>query len=142
VKWTIEPEWIRLDDRVRKESIMRGRKPSGPEVVDRLSGSEQARLRVKTVLQTMTGELRVQEACAALDLSEQRFDELRLEALQAAIAALETKPAGRPARTAADSEIAELKRQVAELEGQLQTALLRAELAAMLPRRGMVAKKS
>ena len=121
---------------------MRGRKPSGPEVVDRLSGSEQARLRVKTVLQTMTGELRVQEACAALDLSEQRFDELRLEALQAAIAALETKPAGRPARTAADSEIAELKRQVAELEGQLQTALLRAELAAMLPRRGMVAKKS
>jgi hypothetical protein len=121
---------------------MRGRKPSGPEVVDEMTGSEQARLRVKTVLQTMTGKLRVQDACEVLELSEQRFDQLRVEALQAAIAALETKPAGRRPQSAEDAEIAKLKQQVAELEGQLQTALLRAELAATLPRRGMVAKKS
>lgn len=121
---------------------MRGRKPSGPEVVDEMTGSEQARLRVKTVLQTMTGDLRVQEACAVLELSEQRFDQLRVEALQAAIEALETKPAGRRPQSAEDAAIAKLKQQVAELEGQLQTALLRAELAATLPRRGTVAKKS
>jgi hypothetical protein len=115
---------------------MRGRKPMGPEVTDRLRGSDQARLRVKTVLQTMTGELRVQDACRQLVLSEQRFDELRLEAVQAAIDALELKPAGRPARAAADATIAQLRQQVTELEGRLQAALMRAELAATLPRRG------
>ena len=74
---------------------MRGRRPTGPELVDRLAGSEQARERVKVVLQTMTGELRVQEACERLQISEQRFDELRLEAIQAAVASLEPKPTGR-----------------------------------------------
>jgi hypothetical protein len=133
---------LRFDGRIRKESIMRGRKPMGPEVVDRLVGSAPARLRVKVILQTMTGELRVQEACTRLQLSEQRFDELRLEAIQAAIAALETKPAGRPPRASESAVVAELQQQVAELNGQLQAALLRAELAASLPRRGQVSKKS
>jgi len=114
----------------------------GPEVVDRLRGSEQAQQRVKAVLQTLSGELRVQEACARLHLSEQRFDELRLEAIQAAIDALETKPAGRPPRAVADAAIAALQQRVAELEGQLQAALLRAELAATLSRRGRRSKKS
>jgi hypothetical protein len=131
-----------FDGRIRKESIMRGRKPMGPEVVDRLDGSEQARLRVKVILQTMTGELRVQEACTRLGLSEQRFDEVRLEAIAAAIAALETKPAGRPARAAADAVHAELTQRIADLQGQLQAALLRAELAAIAPRRGRGSKKS
>jgi hypothetical protein len=121
---------------------MRGRKPSGPEVVDAMAGSESARLRVKTVLRTMTGELRVQEACTLLELSEQRFDQLRVELLAAAIAALETKPAGRPPRASESAVVAELQQQVAELQGQLQAALLRAELAASLPRRGRVSKKS
>src|SRR6185312_15459363 len=98
-------------------------------------------LRVKTVLRTMTGELRVQEACAILELSEQRFDQLRVELLEAAIAALEIKPAGRHPRSMEESQIAELQQQVADLQSQLQTALLRAELAASLPRRGLVAKK-
>jgi hypothetical protein len=121
---------------------MRGRKPLGPEVTDRLTGSDQAKLRVKTVLQTMTGELRVLEACTRLQLSEQRFDELRLEAIQAAIDALEAKPAGRPPRGTGDATVARLRQQVAELEGRLQAALLRAELAATLPRRGRRAKKA
>lgn len=112
---------------------MRGRRPVGPELVDRLPGSELARMRVKVVLQTMTGALRVQEACVQLDLSEQRFDQLRVEALQAAVAGLEPKPAGRPAKPVADPEVTRLQARVADLEAQLQAALIRAELAAALP---------
>ena len=117
---------------------MRGRRPVGPELLDRIPGSESARKRVKVVLQTMTGELRVQEACHELQISEQRFDELRLEAMQAAVASLEPKPAGRPARaTAADTdEKKRLQMRVAELEAQLTAAVVRAELAAALPQAG------
>jgi hypothetical protein len=120
---------------------VRGRKPMGPEVADRLAGSEQARLRVKTVLETLAGRLRVQEACQLLNLSEQRFDELRLEMVQAGIDALETKPAGRPAAPAVDPTVDQLQQRVTELEGQLQAALVRAELAASLPPRGRRTKK-
>ena len=117
---------------------MRGRRPTGPELVDRLPGSEQARERVKVVLQTMTGELRVQEACERLQISEQRFDELRLEAIQAAVSSLEPKPTGRPARTATidAAEAERLQKRVAELEAELAVATVRADLAAALPRVG------
>lgn len=132
------PEFIRPGTSLRMESIMRGRRPTGPELVDRLAGSEQARERVKVVLQTMTGELRVQEACEQLQISEQRFDELRLEAIQAAVASLEPKPTGRPPRTttidAAEAE--RLQHRVAELEAELAVATVRADLAAALPRAG------
>ena len=116
---------------------MRGRRPTGPELVDRLAGSEQARERVKVVLQTMTGELRVQEACEKLQICEQRFDELRLEAIQAAVSSLEPKPTGRPARTTvvAPAEV-KLQARVAELEAELAVAIVRADLAAALPRVG------
>ena len=35
---------------------MRGRRPAGPEIVERLPGSEQARLRLRVVLETLAGE--------------------------------------------------------------------------------------
>jgi hypothetical protein len=65
---------------------MRGRRPVGPELIDRLAGSDEARRRAKVVLQTMTGELRVQEACERLGLSEQRFEAIRQEAIEGAVA--------------------------------------------------------
>ena len=68
---------------------MRGRYPSGPEYVDSLEGSEQAKKRLRVVLETMTGKLRVQEACQILELSEQCFYQLREELLQAALERLE-----------------------------------------------------
>ena len=116
---------------------MRGRRPSGPEMVDQLPGSDLARERVKVVLQTMAGALRVQEACAVLHLSEQRFDELRVQALQAAVSELEPKPAGRPPRLVTDeqAEIARLRERVAQLEAELKVSQIRVELAAALPLR-------
>lgn len=116
---------------------MRGRRPSGPEMVDQMAGSDLARERVKVVLQTMAGELRVQEACEVLHLSEQRFDELRVQALQAAVSELEPKPAGRPPRLATEeqAEIARLRERVAQLEAELKVSHIREELAAIRPPR-------
>jgi hypothetical protein len=118
---------------------MRGRRPVGPELIDRLAGSDEARRRAKVVLQTMTGELRVQEACERLGISEQRFEAIRQEAIEGAVASLEPKPVGRPPRAAEPTdaaEVAQLRDRVAELEAELRAARVRQDLAQALPRLG------
>jgi hypothetical protein len=123
---------------------MRGRRAVGAELAQQVAGSEQARHRATVILQTMTGELRVQEACGRLGICEQRFETIRQEAIEAAVAGLEPKPAGRPRRPAAPAETAEvvrLQQRIAELEAQLQAARVRLELAEALPRAGRHAGK-
>src|SRR5438105_15685342 len=112
---------------------MRGRYPSGPEYVDSLEGSEQAKKRLRVVLETMTGKLRVQEDCQILELSEQRFYQLREELLQAALERLEGRPAGRPRRPLAEEDPQLLAAKVAELEAELRASSVREELALALP---------
>src|SRR5687767_2741490 len=76
---------------------MRGRRPSGTEVVDRLEGSSTAKERFKAVFDTMAGQCRVEEACRRLGISEQRFRQLREEIVSAALAGAEPgKPGRRP----------------------------------------------
>jgi hypothetical protein len=111
---------------------MRGRHPSGPEYVDHLHGSSQAKERLRLILETMTGKMRVQEACQLLEISEQRFDQLRTELLQAALASLESKPAGRPPRGAPNSEDELLRAQVEELQAELRASQVREEIALVL----------
>src|ERR1051326_1638762 len=91
---------------------MRGRYPAGVEYVDQLEGSALAKRRAKVILQTLQGELRVQEACRLLDLGEQRFHQLREEMLQAAVARLEARPAGRPRSPAEPAEVQALREQL------------------------------
>jgi acyl-CoA synthetase (NDP forming) len=112
---------------------MRGRYPSGPEYVNSLEGSAEAKRRAKVILQTVSGELRVQEACRLLGISEQRFQQLREDMLQAAVTRLEVRPAGRPATEAEAPELAALKEQVAALEDEVRAAELREEIALTLP---------
>jgi hypothetical protein len=112
---------------------MRGRLPSGPEFVAKLPGHEQAKQRLQIVLETLAGTLRVHEACARLNLSEQRFEQLRIEALQGAIAALEPKPLGRRPAPAELEELAQLQAQVADLQAQLELAAVQTEVAAIVP---------
>jgi hypothetical protein len=45
---------------------MRGHRPAGPEYVEHLAGSGQARERLKVVLETLAGTCRVQEASRRL----------------------------------------------------------------------------
>jgi hypothetical protein len=123
---------------------MRGRHAIGPEIAERAEGSDLARRRVRVVLETIAGSKRVLEACAELGISEQRFETVRQEFIQAGVAASELKPAGRPrkALAEADERIAELEERIAELEAQLQAATIRSEMAASLPRlRGEAGKK-
>jgi hypothetical protein len=122
---------------------MRGRQPSGPEFVDKLDGSPEARQRLKVVLETLNGTRRVQEACKILGIKEARFDQLRIELLLAALKAAERRPAGRPARESspAEEENRQLRERIAQLEAELQAVMIRAELAVTLPNVGASAEK-
>ena len=122
---------------------MRGRHPSGPEFVDKLSGDAAAKERLRVVLETLAGTCRVSDACDRLNISEQRFDQVRAEALQAALVALGPKPLGRPARmpSPAETEAEQLRARVAELEAQLHVAAVRTEVAAILPHTAAAAEK-
>jgi transposase-like protein len=112
---------------------MRGRKPSGPAAVARLPGPPPARERLRAVLETLAGTCRVQEACRRLGLSEQRFDQLRAQVLQAGLDALGPRPAGRPPRPTPPADVQALQARVADLEIELQAARVRAEIAVALP---------
>lgn len=120
---------------------MRGRHAAGPEFVEKLAGDATAKQRLRIVLETLAGQRRVADACAQLGISEQRFDELRAEALQAAVTALEPKPLGRKPHAAPDEEVVHLKARVAALEAQLNVAAVRTEVAAILPHTAAAAEK-
>jgi hypothetical protein len=117
-----------------EEPTMRGRHAHGPEYVERLQGSADAKRRAKIILETVTGELRVQQACRKLGICEQRLRQLRQEMLQAAVTSLETQPAGRRPAPTDPPEVAALKEQVARQQEELRAAQVREELALALPR--------
>jgi hypothetical protein len=122
---------------------MRGRYPSGPEFVDKLDGSPEAKERLKVVLATLAGRLRVADACVRLGIKESRFDQLRIELLQTALHAAERRRAGRIAqpRFSDEGEVLSLRQRIAELEAELHVALVRVEIAAALPRAGSMDQK-
>jgi hypothetical protein len=112
---------------------MRGRKPSGPAAVERLPASPQARERLRVVLETLAGTCRIGAACARLGLSEQRFDQLRTQVLQAALDSLEPRPVGRPPHAVPATEVVALQARLAALEIELRAAQVREEIALALP---------
>jgi hypothetical protein len=122
---------------------MRGRYPSGPEFVNKLNGSASAKERLKVLLETLAGERRIGEACDRLGISEPRFDQIRIESLQAALSALEPQPAGRPPRQTVtdEAEVQRLRERIAQLERERQAALVRAEIAVTLPQVNVTAEK-
>ena len=114
---------------------MRGRRPAGAEYVEQMAGSTVAKERYKVLWETMTGKLRVVEACQCLAISEPRYHQLKTVMHAASLASLEPGHAGRPTRLTSpeQEEIAALKQQVADLEVKLQAAQARAEIALILP---------
>jgi hypothetical protein len=107
-------------------------------IVNQLRGSDAAKQRLQAVLETIAGTCRLKEACMRLGIKAVRFNEVRAEALQAALERLETRPGGRPPLTAPPTpeEVRQLQERIAELEAQLRVAHTRAEIAAILPRVG------
>jgi hypothetical protein len=114
--------------------VSRGRPPDGIGHVDRLDGPEELKQRLKVLLGTLDGSKSVEEACAELGVSASRLHELRKEALEGALQALQPRPSGRPAKPEAmTTKEQELQARVDALEEDLQLAYVRTELALAMP---------
>lgn len=114
---------------------MRGRKPSGPEYVERLQGSAKAKERAKVILETLAGRLSVQEACRRLGIGEAFFNRLRVRFLNGGVPALEDRPAGRRPRqaSAAEEQMGKLQSELQQTRLELQAVQLREEIALTMP---------
>jgi len=115
--------------------MSRGRPPLKTALTDKLEGSAQAKQRLKVILQTLSGELTIPQACETLDVGEARFHELRNEWLQAACVALEPKPLGRPKALSLEEEqeLLRLHRENINLKINLRAAEIRTEIALISP---------
>ena len=122
---------------------MRGRYPADVDYVDQLDGAAADKERLKAIFDTLYGAARVLEVCTRLGIRETRFHQLRERALQGALDAITPRPAGRPSRpaTSAAERLHELEQALAAKELELQQALVRAEVALILPARVEVALK-
>ena len=109
----------------------RGRPASGANLVNNLAGSPHAKRRAELILQTLTGQTPVEQACAELHIGQAAFFKLRARTLQEMVSGLEPRTVGRPPQhvAAEQQRIDELTARTAELEFQLQAARVREELA-------------
>ena len=119
-----------------------GRKPLGTGHVDQLSGSERAKLRLETILNTLRGELKIADACQQLGVCESRFFALRNHWLQEALELLEPRPAGRPPKSQVDPRQKELEQTNSQLEQQLLEAQVRRDVDQILVTAGAQAAES
>jgi hypothetical protein len=103
---------------------MRGRKASATHAVERTGGSDIAKERAKAIYQVLGGQWTIAQACAQLGVSEPRFHQLKDQLVQASVAALEPRPAGRPAQVCTPEQT-----QIAALEGALKESRLEQGLA-------------
>jgi hypothetical protein len=113
----------------------RGRRPGGPEQVERLDGTPEAKRRLRVILETVAGDKSVAEACKELGIGEARFHELRAVALEGAVESLEARAAGRPRKEEATEpgRVEALEREIRELKLAVQAARVREELAIAMP---------
>lgn len=111
------------------------RPPEGPNLADRLDGPDEAKKRLKVILETISGEKTIEQAATEIGVKPARFHELRKEALEAAVEALNPKPAGRPREVAdmADPRVAELEGQLRELEIEVKASHVREQIARTMP---------
>ena len=119
-----------------------GRKPLGTGHVDPLSGSERAKLRLATILNTLRGELRIADACQQLGVCESRFFAMRNHWLQEALELLEPRSAGRPPKAQVDPRQKELEQTNSQLEQQLLEAQVRRDVEQILVTTGVPTAES
>ena len=113
----------------------RGRKPAGPALVERLEGSASAKNRLQVILETITGNTTILQACERLGISEAMFHKLRAGVLQTALGRLEPRSAGRPRQETGPEQLQVqlLQSQVEDLQIDLQAAQIRLEIAQAMP---------
>jgi hypothetical protein len=108
----------------------RGRKPLALEHVRRLNGSEHAKQRMTTLLETLQSACDVGEACAQIHLSESQFHAVRHRWLQGSLQLLEPRtPGRRPKPCSPDTErIQQLEQEVGDLQRELTLTRARCEV--------------
>jgi flagellar motor switch protein FliM len=104
--------------------MTRGRKPAGPRLVEKLDASDSARQRLRVILETISGEKPVDQACRELSISEAMFYKLRGQFLQESVELLEPRTPGRKKQ-----EVNPMQARVKELEGTVKELTLDAEAA-------------
>ena len=124
--------------------MSRGRPAKGAKLVEDLDGSRDAKNRLKVILEAISGEKGVAEACAELGIGKSAFHELRTKTLQATLENLEPKPAGRPRKEVSEdqAEVERLKRENKELLTELEIAHVREEIMLAMPEVFEPAKKA
>lgn len=112
-----------------------GRKPTGPQIVERLEGSPSAKQRLEVILETIAGQLTIPEACARLRIGESRFHDLRNQTLQATLSTLEPRRPGRPPKRTSpeQGEIDALKADLHRAHKELAVADVQVRLARIHP---------
>jgi len=109
----------------------------GAALVDGLDGSEEAKLRLKVILETVAGKQTIVEACEELGISPSRFHALREQVLQSMVHGLETKAPGRPPKAADPAELEALleeqRRRNEELLLEQRIANVREEIRMVFP---------
>lgn len=113
----------------------RGRPVLGVELVDVVAGSEDARLRLKLILETLGGASTIEQACRQLGIGRSMFNKLRSQFLASAAGLLEPRQPGRKKRlpTPAEQELEHLRQENQELKLQLKTRQIREEIALVMP---------
>lgn len=112
-----------------------GRKPTGPQIVERLEGSPSAKQRLEVILETIAGQLTVPEACARLGIGESRFHDLRNQTLQVTLNTLEPRRLGRPSKPTSPEQdkIDALKADLDRAHRELAVADVQVSLARIHP---------
>ena len=114
----------------------RGRPPQGPGLVDKLTDcSELARLRLKIILQTIAGSIKIDDACATLGIERSAFNKLRAEFVTDAVHLLEPQKPGRKKKVVTQEQVENerLRKENARLTFELQAQQLREEIGILMP---------
>ena len=113
----------------------------GLEHVEKLAGERESKARLKAILETLCGDLSVNDAAERLGVGPSRFAQLRDEALAGALESLDPRPAGRPARGAVVSaKVLELERELDATRRQLELERVRTQILVAMP--GLVPGKA
>lgn len=126
---------------------MLGRPITGPALVERLAGSDRAKLITRTILETISGARTIDSAGSVLDCNGAYVHALRERLLVAAIAAAEPRTPGPKPKPAPEPEVADALRaaeaRAKDAEVALELERCRAELALVIgPRLGRAKKNS
>jgi hypothetical protein len=90
---------------------------------------------LEVILETISGQLTVAQACQQLGVGESRFHQLRNQTLQATLETLEPRPLGRPAKptSSEQAEVDVLQAELHHLRTELELAQVQLKLTRIHP---------